>query len=240
MNTEDIIGKRVGKLTVQKYIGLVENSTERRSAYLCRCDCGNECQVLRRDLLRGSRTTCTDCVRIVEEDDHMKYICADGQHFLFDKEDYEFVRSRRWYLDKQGYAITRMNHKNYRLTRLLLEVAACSYVDHQNGNPADNRRSNLRIVDPQGNQGNMGISSHNTSGYKGVSFRKDRGLYRSYISVNDKYVHLGHFYSPEEAARAYDEAARFYFGEFACVNFPKPGEQGCKRNMEQHELREAG
>ena len=30
-----------------------------------------------------------------------------------------------------------------------------------------------------------------------------------------------------------DEAARYYFGEFACVNFPLPGEQGCLRNQPQ-------
>lgn len=45
-------------------------------------------------------------------------------------------------------------------------------------------------------------------------------------------VFLGYYHNPEEAAGAYDEAARFYFCEFACVNFPRPGEQCCRRNQE--------
>ena len=231
MDYRDITGKKFGKLTVVEYLGLqVCESKSKRSVYLCQCDCGNECQVLRRDLIGGRRTTCTECVRIIKEDDHMRYICADGQSFIFDSTDFAFVNSRRWYLDKWGYAMTRIECHNYRLTRLLLDAADDVLVDHLNGNPQDNRRSNLRIVSCQENQSNMGMSVHNTSGYKGVSYRKDRKIYRAYISVDDKYVHLGHFHTPEEAARAYDEAARFYYGKFACVNFPDNGEQGCKRN----------
>ena len=74
----------------------------------------------------------------------------------------------------------------------------------------------------------MRLPTHNTSGFKGVSFRKDRGKYRAYISINNRIKHLGYYDTPEDAARAYDEAARFYFAEFACVNFPRPGEQGCR------------
>jgi hypothetical protein len=35
-----------------------------------------------------------------------------------------------------------------------------------------------------------------------------------------------HINSAEEAAEAYDEAARQYHGEFACVNFPRKSERG--------------
>jgi hypothetical protein len=40
-----------------------------------------------------------------------------------------------------------------------------------------------------------------------------------------KNYHLGYFTDEIEAARAYDEAAKKYHDQFACLNFPDPAEQ---------------
>lgn len=58
-----------------------------------------------------------------------------------------------------------------------------------------------------------------TSKYKGVTFVPSKGLWlvRIYKEGTRKYV--GHFKSEEDAARAYDSAARELFGEFAATNF---------------------
>lgn len=64
--------------------------------------------------------------------------------------------------------------------------------------------------------------------HKGVTQEKGASRYRAVIIKNYKKFSLGFYDTAEEAALAYDEAARKFHGEFACVNFPLPGEQGCR------------
>jgi len=54
--------------------------------------------------------------------------------------------------------------------------------------------------------------------YKGVEHPRP-GRWRARIRVKDKLLHLGTFDSPEDAAQAYDAAARFYYGVRARCNF---------------------
>ncbi len=94
-------------------------------------------------------------------------------------------------------------------------------IDHQNGNPSDNRLDNLRPCTQSENLQNK--RGHNKAGLpKGVSYRKG-GRYQAMIGINYKQIYLGCFGTATEAALAYDRAARKHFGEFARLNFP--GEQ---------------
>lgn len=74
------------------------------------------------------------------------------------------------------------------------------YVDHINGNTADNRFENLRDVDFLGNAHNVGISVTNKSGVLGVHLA--RGKWVSQIRVNGIAKHLGRFNTIEEATAA--------------------------------------
>ena len=98
-------------------------------------------------------------------------------------------------------------------------------VDHINHDKLDNRRGNLRLATHQQNKWNVPKQKHRdgrptSSQYKGVSLFKRNGRWTASIKVNDKSVRLGYFDTEEDAARAYDAAARQYFGEFAYCNFP--------------------
>jgi hypothetical protein len=101
-------------------------------------------------------------------------------------------------------------------------------VDHLNGDGLDNRRSNLRCATAAQNQHNQ-RKTRGGSSYKGVHFHQRKRKWRAVIYRNSAQHFLGEFFSEEDAARAYDAAAREHFGEFACVNFPAAGEHGCRR-----------
>jgi hypothetical protein len=51
---------------------------------------------------------------------------------------------------------------------------------------------------------NQRIRKDNTSGYKGVSYFKDRNKYIAQICVNKKNINLGYFQTAEEGAIAYN------------------------------------
>jgi len=90
--------------------------------------------------------------------------------------------------------------------------------DHINHDSLDNRRSNLRLASVLENNRNARcVSSKKLSHFKGVT--KNRSGWMARIRVNGKLNGLGTFHSEEEAAKAYDRAAREYFGSFCVLNF---------------------
>ena len=88
-------------------------------------------------------------------------------------------------------------------------------IDHRDGNITNNRWNNLRRATASQNNANRRRPRHNTSGYKGVSFRRDSGKWSATIGRDGKIIHLGIFATPQEAHEVYVKAARKLFGEFA-------------------------
>lgn len=103
-------------------------------------------------------------------------------------------------------------------------------LDHRDGDGLNCRRGNLRPATSAQNAHNRRPDVDNTSGFKGVCWDKRYCRWRAQIGVTiegDRTNRwLGDFATLEDAARAYDQAARLFFGAFACVNFPGPQERG--------------
>jgi hypothetical protein len=74
-------------------------------------------------------------------------------------------------------------------------------------------------------EGEQGMSVGVTSEYRGVSWGKRDSKWRAEICHTGKKHSLGTFDDDEEAARAYDKAARALHGGKAMLNFPAEGEQ---------------
>jgi HNH endonuclease len=145
-----------------------------------------------------------------------------------DTADYEIVRGYRWVAyvsrtSKTTYAATSLyegeTQRSVKIHQLILANPPEGHtVDHRDVDGLNNRRSNLRYATRSQQKANSTKHSHGKSKYKRVSPHGE--LFYAEIAVNKKRMLLGSFESEEDAARAYDNAARRHFGEFARLNFP--------------------
>ena len=146
---------------------------------------------------------------------------SGGQSALVDEADFSTVSQYNWHLDDDGYALARVKRgEKWTTVRMHALITGAKETDHENHNKLDNRRSNLRPSTRTQNQGNR-IANRigKTSKYKGVCWHKQKKRWRAQLRNAPKTLWLGEFKSDIEAAKAYDRAARNYFGEFALTNF---------------------
>jgi len=161
------------------------------------------------------------------------------KYLIIDNSDYPTLIHYTWTLQKGKrdtfYARAFLDTEQkiqVRVHRFLMNPKKHERIDHINLNGLDNRRSNLRIVTNSQNLMNSRKPIVNTTGFKGVTYRKRKKLYCARIVKNGKCVGSVMFRDVLQAAQKYNEMAIHHFGEYARINkFTKEQERALKKGI---------
>lgn len=165
------------------------------------------------------KMTNEQCIQVAE----IELPC--GSKTIVDKDDYKWLSQWKWKYQAGG--VRRWASENGKQFGVLMhrEIMKCpdgKEIDHINRNPLDNRKSNLRITDRQGNCMNVGPMKNKTSEYKGVHWHQGKKRWVAKITKDRKTVHIGTFTDEFRAAKVYDIKAKELHGEYAYFNFDDP------------------
>lgn len=152
-----------------------------------------------------------------------KIALTRGQFALVDNEDFEYLNQFKWQaipLTRGGFTTYYASRKEYSSGPTIymhkVILGTDSIVDHKDGNPLNNRRSNLRKATISQNNANRKATG--SSQYLGVSISNDKKKWVANICCDHKKHYLGRYSSEKDAAKAYNEAAKRFHGEFAKLN----------------------
>lgn len=243
----DLTGQRFGRLVV------IKEAEPRRSKrgvserwWLCRCDCGVEREFLQSNLRSGKSKSCgcllTDI--LVERNlngikrnqydltgDYGIGYTSNGTSFTFNLEDYEKICNYTWNVNSLNYITAHNNtpdRKTLYLHRVIFGLSDEDWkdtqVDHIDGDPTNNVRSNLRIVNASDNGKNKKPYRNNKTGVSGVT-QLSNNKWRARINIEkNTRINLGCFDTKEEAVAARKKAEEKYYGEYSYNNSRKPKE----------------
>jgi len=144
---------------------------------------------------------------------------SNGRTIIVDDEDFEHLNQFKWCAFGNHIGRYSKERKLVYMHRYLMNTPKEMVCDHINGNPLDNRKSNLRNC----TQSQNCMNRRKISGLKGTYWRKEKNRWIAHIVIcidgAKKQIRLGSYKTQEEAARVYDEAAIKYYGEFARLNY---------------------
>ena len=149
----------------------------------------------------------------------------DGDVAVVDAADVPLIENYRWVGRCGSFSYVRSSERSdskpVYLHRLVMGVQddPSKQVDHIHGDVLDNRKSQLQIA-TQGANVQKSSRRMPASGYRGVVQVGSR--FRATIGVGGKVLYLGTFGTGEEAAVAYNAAAREIYGSTAFQNEAKP------------------
>lgn len=152
---------------------------------------------------------------------------TQGKFAMVDDEDFEELSRFKWYAHRGGRSwYARRNAwvagaGKQRCVLMHSRITGFDLTDHIDGDGLNNQRANLRDATKAQNGQNRRRNRNGSSAFKGVTRDpRDAGWY---AGIRRRYI--GRYRSEEEAALAYDAAARELYGAYAALNFPRPGER---------------
>jgi hypothetical protein len=221
----DLTGQPFGKLIVESFAGKDKHG---KAMWNCVCECSNRVTCNTGGLRSKNNITCGRCPNRIEPFGDSIVIWLESKErdipCWIDAADYNLVKDYRWSAAKKCksaktlYARAhvrggkRSNQEKVYMHALIMSKGA----DHKDGDGLNNRRENLRPASNAENARNKGLTTANTTGFKGV-FRRRSGRFHAQIKAAGKLHCLGTYDTAIEAARAYNRAAKELHGKFAVV-----------------------
>lgn len=149
----------------------------------------------------------------------------DGSVVKVDNEDFNMLSKHVWLPQKmvngKVYPYTRINGKQITMHRLIMNPPKGKMIDHLDRDPLNNQRANLRLCTHTENMRNRTPSKNGTSKYLGVmrrNYKNGKFKWCAEIKRHGQKYRLGTFLNEDDAALAYNAAAKILFGKFANLN----------------------
>lgn len=140
---------------------------------------------------------------------------------LVDEVDLPAIREHHWWITRPSkiakYAVTKIKGQRVFMHRFIMHANPQQVVDHINRETLDNRRVNLRLTTPGGNNHN---SRYRAVPFLGVRLSPSNKAWIARIAFDHRRIIIGQYPNKIEAGLAYDRYADILYGPFGPRNFP--------------------
>lgn len=176
-------------------------------------------------LKRGERDR--NC--IIEKGNHclMELYNKYGEVIEYTKIDIDIakkIQKYKWHLKIRRNTKYANGYYKGKIIGLHNFVFGDKYIDHINNDGLDNRLCNLRKATPSQQNMNKPLQANNTSGCKGVYFKRKKingkiyEYWETYLFINKKRIYLGGFKNKKDAIKKRTEEEIKYHKEFRYEN----------------------
>jgi hypothetical protein len=164
-------------------------------------------------LLSVPITRNSDDIAVIKVKGYNKTSCVE---VLVDDDKWHILMRSTWSVSNYGYA----KSKNLSMHQIVFgKIEKGNVIDHINRNKLDNRTNNLREATPGMNAQNKRTNRDGSDLPIGVTSLKNSKFYEARINFNHKGYYIGIYDSSEKAAKQYDKAALYLYGDGAKINY---------------------